>query len=228
MLDDRQVLAGAVSMANRATILLACAALSAGCCFCQVDAGSVTVTATRAISAQPDQTTIAVVANTPATANLDDALALLSGLGIGAGNLSYVNTTFSNPNSAPQLQWGFQITVPLANLNATIQALAKVTANTGGNVSYSVVSTQASAQATAQQCPLSDLLSDARQQAQMVAAPAGRSVGPVLALASTPVPAAVSGITGSFLSARVVAFSDFLLYSPPATCSITVKFAFLP
>lgn len=91
----------------------------------------------------------------------------------------------------------------------------QVAAGTKSNamaVSYSVRGTQTSAQAMAgQNCAASDLVSDARAQAQKMAVAASLSVGAVVAVSGTSV---VTPPSGGFSAGT---------YQP--TCSLTVKFA---
>jgi hypothetical protein len=81
------------------------------------------------------------------------------------------------------------------------------------SVSFSVQGTGLSQQAQqGQTCSTTDLLSDARAQAQKIASAAGAGLGNVLAMSATAVTRPASGA----------------LFSSPASlpvCSITVKFA---
>jgi uncharacterized protein YggE len=207
--------------------------------FAQLDSNSVTVTATRSMSPQPDQAVFAVTVQSGLSTNLDDVVAALQGSGITAANFSGIsmgpalvftgNPIPAPPVSsivAPPLQWVFALPAPLAKINdtiATLIALQKSIAqqNKGLTLSFSVQGTQVSAQLQQSQvCSTPDLLTDARTRAQKLANAAGLTLGTVLALSSGP---SISGSVGSPTS-----ISSFLLGSAsPSVCSLTVKFALL-
>ncbi len=201
------------------------AAASIGCA--QTDSNSLTVVASRYTSAQaqPDQAQFNVSVSSGLNASLDDVLGALQGTGITAANLSYVNSSgyylSSNPtDQVPILQWSFTLAVPVAKVKDTIgtlttlqQNLAKK--NNGFSVSFYLQGTQVSQQAQQPQtCVLTDLLADARAQAQKLADAAGLGVGVILAMYSATL-TAPPAISNPFVQ---VATS----LSP---CSLTVKFA---
>jgi hypothetical protein len=171
---------------------------------------SITVTATRTITVQPDQAVFGVSVTSGTATGRDDVIAALQGSGIGLANFSSVYSTQQYVNDQNQyvtvLQWNFSLTVPLSSMKPTIDtftglqmSLAKGT--TGLSLSFSVQGLQASAQAQqAQPCSLPGLISDARAQATSIASAAGSTVGAIL------------GVTNSVSDAGVF-------------CSATVKFA---
>jgi len=209
--------------------------------FAQLDSNSATVTATRSMTQQPDQVLFAVFVQSGLNTSLDDVVAALQGSGITAANFSGVSTapvTFASltptpqpPTVTPMLQWTFALPSPLAKIKdtiATLTALQKSIAqqNNGLILSFNVQGTQVSAQSQqSHACPTSDLLSDARAQAQKLADAAGVSLGAVLAMSSAtsvpsnvfPVVPVISGL--SFTSSASAVF--------PSVCSMTVKFALL-
>ena len=185
---------------------------------------SITVTATRPSNAQPDQILLSVDVLTGTDATRDDVLSALQGSIVTAANFSSVRTVQQyivngTQNQAVQdLDWTFTLTAPLANFKTTLSqltALQQIVAQkkNGMSVSFSVQGTQVSPQA--QQgvtCSASDLLSDARTQAQKMAVAAGAAVGSVLAMSGATVAQPASGA----------------LFSSPdyvPMCSMTVKFA---
>jgi uncharacterized protein YggE len=182
---------------------------------------TVTVTASRNASVAPDQGTITVDVVTPTDATLDDVLAVAQGSIVTAANFTSVYTSTSYDSTGKTyrdyLDWGFTLTAPLSNLKTTFGQLAALqvavgTKNNGMAVSYSLRGTQTSAQALAgQNCAASDLVSDARAQAQKLAVAAGLSVGAVVAVSGTSV---VTPPSGGFSAGT---------YQP--SCSLTVKFA---
>jgi uncharacterized protein YggE len=194
----------------------------------QTDANSITVVASRStttVQAPPDQTQFNVSVASGINASLDDVVGVLQGLGITAANLSSVNSSGyyvnSTPNDPPpNLQWSFTLSVPVSKLKDTIgtlttlqQSLAKK--NNGFSVSFYLQGTQVSQQAQQPQaCLLTDLLADARAQAQKLADAAGLGVGVILAMSSATLTAPSS-----------ISFVGALGATPLSPCSLTVKFA---
>jgi hypothetical protein len=182
--------------------------LSSSLAFGQLDSNSVTVTASRAPSSgSPDQAVFSVVVTSGFDTSLDDVIALLQGTGISAANLQSLNEySISNGSSGQAteaLNWQFTVTAPLAKNKDTIATLINLQAtiakkNNGVTMSFSIQGTRTSVQPP-QTCAQSDLLTDARTQAQKLADGAGVGVGNILAMSS----------------------------STYATCSLTVKFALL-
>jgi hypothetical protein len=213
--------------------------LSVPAAFAQLDSNSVTVSATRSMSQQPDQVLFAVNVQSGLNTSLDDVVGALQGSGITAANFSGVsmgpNLIFAvvGPQPAPPimaspLQWIFSLPVPLAKIKDTIamltalqQSIAKQ--NNGLMLSFSVQGTQVSAQSQQSHvCPTSDLLADARAQAQKLADAAGLNLGSVLAMSSG---TSASGYVGS-----AVSIAGALVFAPPvlpSVCAMTVKFALL-
>lgn len=179
--------------------------VSLSAAFAQLDSNSITVTASRGPSSgPPDQALFGVVVTSGVDTNLDDVIALLPGTGISAANLQALDEyQIYNGSSGPPLEtinWRFSFTAPLAKNKDTIATLTNLQAtiaknNNGVTMSFSIQGTQTSVQP--QICSQSDLLTDARTQAQKLADGAGVSVGNILAMSSS-------------------------TYAP---CSLTVKFA---
>jgi uncharacterized protein YggE len=180
--------------------------LSLSAAFGQLDSNSITVTASRGNSpGPPDQALFGVVVTSAVDTSLDDVIALLQGTGVSAANLQALNEyTISIGSSGPPtetLNWRFSFTAPLTKNKDTIAMLSSLQQtiakkSNGVTMSFSIQGTQTSVQPP-QTCSQSDLLTDARTQAQKLADGAGVSVGNILAMSS----------------------STF------ATCSLTVKFA---
>jgi uncharacterized protein YggE len=183
---------------------------------------SVTVTATRSTNVQPDLVQISVDVLTGTDASRDDVLNALQGSIVSATNFSGIRTTISyttNTNAqVSNLDWNFTVTAPLANFKTTLgqlQSLQQSVAQkkNGMSVSFSIQGTTLSPQAQqSQTCATTDLLSDARAQAQKMASAAGLGLGNVLAMSAATVTQPASGA----------------LFSSPASlpvCTMTVKFA---
>jgi hypothetical protein len=172
--------------------LITALVLSLSVAFAQLDSNSITVTASRGNSATaPDQTVFGVVVTSGVDTGLDDVIALLQGTGISAANLQALNeyTIASGPSGQPTetLNWRFSFTAPLAKNKDTIATLTNLQAtiakkNNGVMMSFSIQGTQSTLQP--QTCSQSDLLTDARTQAQKLADGAGVSVGNILAMSS--------------------------------------------
>ena len=169
--------------------------LSCGLVLAQSASNAVTVTASRSTNVQPDQVVFSVEVDTSLDGTLDSAVSALQGSGITASNFSSVNTVQqydpTGQATTTGLSWSFTLTAALADLKATFGLLTAVqksngSKNNGANISFSLAGTQVSAQAQqAQACSQSDLLSDAKAQAQKLAAAAGKGLGPVLAVSGT-------------------------------------------
>jgi len=172
--------------------------LSAALAYGQLDPNTITVTATSGVTAlHPDQMIFAVTVSSGLNTSLDDVLAALAGSGITAANFSNVNGNSltiitGNPSSlpAPAISWTFALPVPFAKMKDTIAmltALQKSIAqnNSGLSLSFTIQGTQVSNQLQQMQtCPTSDLLSQARTQAQQLATAANLFVGAVLSMST--------------------------------------------
>jgi hypothetical protein len=199
-----------------------------------LDNNTVTITATRTIKAQPDQVRVVVQVAVPQDTGLDDVLAKLKGTGITASDLQYANgqqILFPDQRSNQNVQWTFVTTTSLASLKSMRTNLAQLQANLGANaLTFSVAGTQVSTDA--QDCPLSALVSDARKQADALAAAAGMRTGAIVSVSNGPavIPIAVYDLLGvpvpSGIS-RVGSFSSAIITSPQASCSLTVQFKLL-
>jgi uncharacterized protein YggE len=214
--------------------------------FAQMDSNTLTITATRALNLQPDQAVLGIYINTPLSTGLDQVTSTLSGTGITAANLVSVNTQpavqpiLGSTQAAQALQWTFNVTVPFSKMKDTLASLATsqqgIGQQSGWSLTYFVQGTKVSAELLASEaCALPALVSDARAQAQQVAAAAGVSVGAIVALSdgggvSLPVANSVSGQFASFSGATpTLGFASFLLApaiitSPAPSCSLTVQF----
>jgi uncharacterized protein YggE len=196
---------------------------------------SITITATRTTSTPPDQALIGINLTSGLTVGLDDVTAALTGAGItgatftGVGNTTIYVTNGNQTQPQSALVWQFTLTAPLAKLKDSLaplpgaqQTIAKQ--NSGLTLSFFIEGTQLSAQAQqAQPCSQSDLMSDARTQAQKVAVAAGVVAGPILSISDT-------GVQGIALASRFafgisgIFYAPAIVSTPSATCSLTVQF----
>ena len=154
--------------------------------FGQLDANSITVSASNNASLQPDEATFSVTVQSGLTTGLDDVLTALQGSGITAANLSGLNTAQQYVNGSPStlaLQWTFSLPVPLTNTKTTIASLTMLEQNIGEQnsgltLSFTIIGTQVFQQsAQSQTCSLSDLIAAATTQAQGIATAAGVTLG---------------------------------------------------
>ena len=211
-------------------------AMAASCAFAQLDSSSITVSASRGTSVQGDQAVFAVNITTDINAGLSDVLAAVAPAGLTQANFVGVSSGPFPGNIVPvapgqplgpplqaTLQWVFGVPVPISKTKDMVSALTDLqhslaqVAN-GPRLSFSVQGTQVSQQS--QTCPLTDLIADARAQAQKLAGAAGLTAGNVLAISSSIATSTGGSISGAF------GFSPFLLTptaAPP--CFVTVKFA---
>lgn len=140
--------------------------------------GLLSMTATRALTLQPDQAIIGIFVTAGGTATLDDVVALLKDVLITAANLSgsYTVPVNQGQNST---QWSFYLNTPLSKLKDVLAALARIQATAPPvNINYGVQGLQISpALQAAQTCPLSALAGDAQDQARKLAAAAGVTLG---------------------------------------------------
>jgi hypothetical protein len=194
------------------------------------------------VNPQPDQLILAVSVNSSMSAGLDEIVTLLQGTGIAASDLMNVDSYSFPVGPGPETQsiqrWTFSLTIPLARMKETISTLlaaqqALLKKGSGSGLTFSVAGLQVSPELRkAQVCPQADLMTDARSQAQKVAAAAGVSVGPVLGM-SDGTGASALGVIGVPISAsRVSAFAfnpfyGYLAGVPPYSCSATVQFQLL-
>lgn len=214
----------------------------------QNEPNTITVTALRSMTLQPDQVVFGINIDTGLNAGLDDATAALSAAGVTGAAFSgvYNSTIYPTIGGQPQnlLQWSFTLTAPFSKLKDTLTQLAAAQQaiahqNSGIQMTFSVSGSQVStALQQAQTCPQADLMADARAQAQNVAGAAGVSVGAVFSvsggnsLAGSAAAFAVINpyrlgnftqtIGGNFVS------SSFLLggvtASPAYSCTLSVEF----
>jgi len=136
------------------------------------------ITATRTLTVQPDQATIAIFVTAGGTATLDDVVSVLKDAGVTAANLSgsYTVPVNQGQNST---QWAFTLNMPFSKLKDALTALARIqTTAPPVNINYGVQGVQISPELqAAQTCPLSALAGDAQDQARKLAAAAGVTLG---------------------------------------------------
>ncbi len=213
--------------------------LFASLAFAQLDPYTLTVTATRSISVQPDQASLSVSVEAGLSVGLNDVLAVVQGIGLTQTNLSNLYTIFDGPSSQiPNLGWSFSLTVPYASLKNTLSQLGTLQTaqqKSGFMVTFQVTGVQVSPQLQASQtCPTAALVADATAQAQALSQAAGLGLGSISSITDGsvgPVPAPAVGVYSSvFAIATVVGIPSEnvgTFYTPassPLTCTAVVKF----
>lgn len=198
--------------------------LSATALFGQLDSNSVTVTASRNATLQPDQVVFSVRVESGLNTSLDDVLTALAGSGITQANFTGINTSqvVFTGNVQPQsgIEWLFSLPAPLAKIKETVVTLTTLQQNIakqrkGLAMNFSVQGTQVSPQLQqSQTCSITDLLADARAQAQKLASAAGFTADTILAMSS---------VTETSVPTAIAALSSVLLPSS-VPCTLTVKF----
>jgi uncharacterized protein YggE len=201
---------------------------------------TITISASRTASSPPDQVSIFLDVTSDQTAGLDDINAALAEAGITGASFTGVSTSFAtgsspcSPCGQSALEWYFTLTTPLGKLTPTLAQLAKAQQsltqqNSAWSFSFSLQSLGTS-QPSQPACDEAGLASDARSQAQTLAAAAGAGVGAILNLSDQPisfglVPAyragdfAISAVgTLNLLQATV---------APSTACSLSVQFQLL-
>jgi hypothetical protein len=194
--------------------------------FGQLSNNSVTVTSSNTANLQPDQIVYSIEVDSPPNATLDQVVAAVASLGITSSNLSSITSQLlqavvPGQSAPPPLSWFFSLAAPITSNQTTVaqltslqQSIAKQ--NNGLKMSFSVQGTRISQQLQqSQPCVLSNLLSQARTQAQSLASAAGFSLDVIQAMSTT--------VTTS-VSAQGQSLSSLLLGAGSAPCSVTVKF----
>jgi hypothetical protein len=197
--------------------------------FAQLTSNSVTVTASRASNPQPDQVLFSVNVAAPVEATLTDVLAAIQGTGLTLANFTGIGFSGQSPSGPAtivadsRVQWGFSLPAALSDMKSTVGLLTAVQANlakTGRfGLSFTVAGLQVSDRLRqSQNCAISDLIADAREQAQKLASSAGMSLGSILAMST----ATTTQATSTFLSSGSQSATG---PGPLPVCSLSVKFA---
>jgi uncharacterized protein YggE len=181
---------------RRSAFLLLISAVSL---LAQISNNTVTVMASQSSAAQPDQAVFSVAVTSAIDKSLDQIVAAVSGLGITAANLvqisnAQVAVSFSptppQAGTAPPLplNYVFQLVVPFSKLKDTTAALTALQKsisqnNSGLTLSFTLSGTQISGQ-QAPTCNSTNLVAQARAQAQDIAGAAGFKAGTIVGLTS--------------------------------------------
>lgn len=214
---------------------------------------SLTITASRSVSIQPDEVVFSINITASAEKELPAILPMLAKSGITAANLSSVTLVRSGDLSRPAaatLAWLFLLPAPISKQKDTIADLTALQQSIGQNGSglqmvFSLAGMQSSQARASEACSFADLIADARAQAQKLADDAHLKVGSIVALSDAPIIAADVGLPVSRIYAPRwfdTSFASFLLgsfaigetsapgavISPQVTCQVAATFVLAP
>jgi len=147
----------------------------------QLNSNTVTVTVWQNSSSQPDQAIFNVTVGSGMDKSLDDIVKSVASVGISAVDL--VGISFPSA----QIQWSFQLPVPVSSLKqttASLAALQTAIAQSGGSLSFSLGGTQNSG-TPQQSCDFAGLIANAQAQAQSSTAAAGSAVGRITGISGS-------------------------------------------
>jgi len=206
-------------MRNLGLILVLACAPALG----QLATDTITITANRQVNLQPDEIVFSVEVSVDETAGIDDVLARVSATGITAADLTNVFSFGAG------VGWFFALPVPLAQASAATTLLTQPEQQSGQAVSFNVQGAQVSqALQQSQPCSQANLVADAQTQAQNLAAAAGFTVGPVLAVSDGRLAQQPTSVVeaGRFAATIPLLSPYFVPLLPPSTvtCTAVVKF----
>lgn len=197
---------------------------------------SLTITTTDPLPTAPDQAIITIYVTSGGSANLSDisnGLAAVGITGVTFGGI-YDEIASTPPTS---VVWTFTETIPLTQLidNLAQLAAAGQTIAQGSSGLSLTFGTSGLSFSQPPACSQAELLSEAKIQAQNVAAAAGVNAGPVLSLSTqgygtAPALLAVSGQLGAAVSSSGIYDPYYSVPSVPVqtpTCSLTAQFQLL-
>lgn len=198
--------------AIKPTLALLCGSLG----WAQLQTNSIEITTSRTLAATPDQASFSVRVDTGLGATLADVANVLSSTGITADNFVNLTPAFLNPRY--DLEWNFNLTIPLSKISSTVAQLTSLPTRTT-SFTFSGVTTSAAAQPT---CRTADLVADASAQAQKLADAANLRLGPVLAISDAGGPVGVLALPSGFTLSGFLRFA--IISQNKRTCVATVKF----
>ena len=200
------------------TLAIACP-LFASLAIAQLDPYTLTVTATRSISIQPDQARLVIYVDADPSVGLNDILNLVQSVGLTQTSLLNVYTASLGPPQSQALEWAFSLTVPYTSLKNTLSQLGTLQAaqqTSGFMVTFQVTGVVVSPQLQASQtCQTAALVSDATAQAQALSQAAGLGLGPISSITDGSTGAAPASVAGVYL---------FTPSAPSLACTAVVKF----
>jgi hypothetical protein len=210
----------------RTAILLLLASAAA---FAQLDNDTITITALQATPAQTDQVSVSICLVAEIGTGLSEVLAPLQSLGISERNLVAAGSSpgsycpYREASEKVYVWWQFAYSAPLKTIQQTFAALARTKASLGPRLSLGYgVGTDWS---QTQECAVPTLLSQARRQAENIAAAAGLRVGAVVALSDGTVDPSYAGLGAQVATPPGAPLIDQILTAPP--CQVIAQFKLL-
>jgi len=211
----------------RAAILLLLVSTAA---FAQLDNDTITITALQAVSGQRDEASVSVCLVAEIGTGLDEVLATLQGLGVSERNLVEAGAErgWYCPYPEPWknfVWWQFTYSTPVTRIQETFGALARTTTSLspGLYLGYGVERDSSAAP----ECAVPTLLSQARRQAENVAAAAGLRVGPILALSDGTVDPTYVGVGASIGSPALAQAGAMIRQVLTPACQVIAQFKLL-
>ena len=150
----------------------------------QLESDTLLVRASRSIRPSPDLMLFQLQLLSNVNTGFEDVVAALPGLGITPANLVDLQSHAGESTAS----WILYLFVPFDKLKATAATLRRLQQTVSHNpngmmLSFGVPESRVSSESKrSQTCSLPDLVADARQQADRVAAAAGLMAGPILAM----------------------------------------------
>jgi len=218
----------------------------AGLASAQLDDQTITVTATStpATASRADRFFVTMEVTAALGASLDEVLKTVSATGVTEQDLSYVSEPRGGPlcptpppgclSSPSTIRWGFSFTAPIAKATTVLSTLQQLSSRTSPAMPISIWVQGSGPAATpaAPDCAYPTLISQARRQAESLAAASGARVGQVLAMSDAPASAyPVGAILVPTAVLRLVDFSSSMLGDATPTyvpsCAVVVQFKLL-
>jgi hypothetical protein len=158
--------------------------LAAPVAYGQLESDTLLVRASRSIRPSPDLVLFQLQLLSNLNTGFEDVVAAMPGLGITPANLIDLQSHAGESTAS----WIMYLFVPFDKLKVTAATLRRLQQTVSQNpnsmmLSFGVLGSQVSSESKlSQTCSISDLVSDARRQADQVAAAAGLMAGPILGM----------------------------------------------
>jgi hypothetical protein len=176
----------------------------AGAAFAQVD--GIATTATRSVTLSPDEVTFNVTVIAEISTTLEQAVAAVQDAGVTSKNLLGIASSEEYYGPSPlsrtsRLTYGFTVTQPYSKMKETTEKLEaarrRLAAESGGDVVFTLyVNATEKAVQDARQRLVTELLAEAKSNAQFLANAAGLTLGGLLNVSENVYPA--SGVPGPY------------------------------
>jgi uncharacterized protein YggE len=215
----------------RTLVLILAIAVAA---FAQVD--GIATSGTRTVTLSPDEVTFNITVVTDINSTLEQAVAAVQDAGVTSKHLLGIASSeeYYGPqplSRTPRLAYGFTITLPSSKLKETTDKLEaarrRIAADSGGDVVFTLyVNATEKAVQEARQRLVTELLAEAKTNAQFLANAAGLTLGNLLNVSENAYPA--SGVPGPYYGS--ISFNTAVPSAVPirVTYSVYVRYAAQP